>query len=105
LVRRTALKNRVSACIARILALLAFFNFFLYSIDRCVAAAFGHVAGMPYPMNLPSKQTGLAPLRRAFAFLFFFMDNPVFLFSSWHSHLDKCCPCEKRVVSCLRVVF
>jgi hypothetical protein len=31
------------------------------------------------PMNLPSKQTGLAPLSRAFAVLLFFMGNFVFL--------------------------
>jgi hypothetical protein len=27
----------------------------------------------------PSRQAGLAPLRRGFAFLLFFMDHPVFL--------------------------
>jgi hypothetical protein len=32
--RRAALKNRVQSSIARILAFLAFFNFFLYSIDK-----------------------------------------------------------------------
>ncbi len=32
-----------------------------------------------YPMNLLSKQTGLAPLRRTFAVLLFFMDDFVFL--------------------------
>jgi hypothetical protein len=32
-----------------------------------------------YPMNLPSKQTGLAPLSRAFAVLLFFMADFVIL--------------------------
>ncbi len=32
-----------------------------------------------YLMNLPSKQTSRAPLRRAFAVLLFFMDGFVFL--------------------------
>ena len=32
-----------------------------------------------YPMNLPSKQTGLAPLSRALAVLIFFMGDFVFL--------------------------
>jgi hypothetical protein len=32
-----------------------------------------------YPMNLPSKQTGLAPLSRALAVLLFFMGDFVFL--------------------------
>ena len=32
-----------------------------------------------YPVNLPPKQTGLAPLRRAFAISLFFTLNPDFL--------------------------
>jgi hypothetical protein len=33
----TALRNRVQSSIARILAFLAFFNFFLYLVDRQAA--------------------------------------------------------------------
>jgi hypothetical protein len=70
---------------------LAFFNFFLYSVDRGTAAPPGHVwlgwtGGLSsrkvfcvYPINLPSKQTGLAPLSRAIAVLSVFMGNFVFL--------------------------
>jgi hypothetical protein len=53
-------------------------------------------------MNLPLKQTGLAPLSRAFAFCLFSWVDLCFWFSSWHSRLDKYCPGEKIIRDYLR---
>jgi len=66
------------------LAFLAFFNFFSIRLTdawlhRLATVLSSRNIFPVYPMNVPSKQTGLEPLRRAFAFLFFFMDNPAFL--------------------------
>jgi len=58
--------------------LFGILKFFLYSVDRWPAAPRGHAFSV-YPMNQPSKQTGLAPPSRAFAVLFFFMGNFGFL--------------------------
>ena len=64
---------------ARILAFLAFFNFFLYSIDRWAPPPGHAVNGVGVRLDRIGKQTGLAPLNRAFAVLLFFMGNFVFL--------------------------
>jgi hypothetical protein len=91
-------KTKAFVVVARILAFLAFLNFFFYSIDRfyicnpcntlrcslklclaCFATALSsRKVFSVYPMNLPSKQTGLALLSRAFAVLLFFMGDFVF---------------------------
>ena len=58
---------------------MAFFNFFLYSIDRGAPPPGHAVNGAGARLDRIGKQTGLAPLSRALAVSLFFMDNFVFL--------------------------
>jgi hypothetical protein len=52
------------------LALLAFFNFSLYSIDRRAPPPGHAVNGAGVRLNRIGKQTGLAPLSRALRFCY-----------------------------------